>query len=1121
FTGGDGGGPGEPIAEAGVIHINPAAIVGVEDMPVDISGQLASMLTLTGGTVNDVYALVIQGSSVPAGYSLTGSGVIYDFVNDRYVIRAESNGAGGLTLGSVVLETPKDFSGTLPFAINWAASNLASGDLNTGTAPVQVPVDIAPIVDLPPTINLQIVDTSGLDASMQPGGNETYPNVALEDGLITLNLGISSLDSDGSEQIVSIKLKVDPAVGQLVDANGAPLPVTSGFVTVTLADLAAIRFQPVADYSGPVTLTTQVVLVDSALNHLNNSMSDSQTFTKDISFNVVPVNDRVLFSGVNTFIGNEDSSGGVALTGMTVSTNDADGSEQIVSLVIHGVPDGFLIGSAQNMGNGDWKVTVNSTSYDLSNIKLIAPEDFSGSVDLSVTVYTKEALAALPQNAGTQALNITINPVSDLVDVVGAGPATQISGIENSTPISIALNLQARDDGSSYTGNSAAVSENAPETLLLTIRGVPDGAELALPEGVDGEVVAKILDTATNLWTWTITVNSSQLSNILFSPNDANGAIVLTIDAQAVDGNALPGPVREINVALDILAVNDAPENILPQTPVTTNEDTAVTLEGIRISDIDAKETNGNMTVTLDVAHGTLSVAQSSDVSITGNNSNSITLVGTLDAINNLLAANITYLGHADFNGIDKLTMVTNDNGNSGGPALTATSTLDINVIAVNDAPINTVPLALDAQEDTVLTITQLQVHDIDAEQDNSAITVTLQVAHGTLSLVDDTQGVTVSGNNSDTLVLLGTVAQLNAVLAAGVNYLAHPDFHGSDSLVMTSSDMGNTGIGGVLTDIDTVPITVLPRADVPELTVINQSIVAALGALFPLHLAAEVANPAANELTVRLDGLSTMPVDSNGNPIGIALGNNAWSVNTDQLSNLYVQNLEQGTHTITVTAISSTDTPQDQAIASPPQVIHLNVLDSTQHALEGGAGSDLIIGSELNDILVGVLGDDILEGKAGDDLLYGGEGNDVLNGGEGNDLLIGGPGNDILTGGAGKDIFKWQVDDHGTAGAPDIDVITDFNPQEDKIDLSQLLQGEHAGNYENFLHFEYNAADNSTVLSISTQGQFSENAPAAELSAKTDQVIMLQGVDLVGAPGSQVDLINNLVALQQIIVDG
>ena len=70
------------------------------------------------------------------------------------------------------------------------------------------------------------------------------------------------------------------------------------------------------------------------------------------------------------------------------------------------------------------------------------------------------------------------------------------------------------------------------------------------------------------------------------------------------------------------------------------------------------------------------------------------------------------------------------------------------------------------------------------------------------------------------------------------------------------------------------------------------------------------------------------------------------------------------------------------------------------------------------------------LTGTSGNDVLTGGTGNDRLLGGTGNDILMAGPGNDTLTGGSGADIFVLGAN-------ASVDLITDFAPGVDKIDLS------------------------------------------------------------------------------------
>ncbi|AZC68319.1 retention module-containing protein [Pseudomonas chlororaphis] len=151
-----------------------------------------------------------------------------------------------------------------------------------------------------------------------------------------------------------------------------------------------------------------------------------------------------------------------------------------------------------------------------------------------------------------------------------------------------------------------------------------------------------------------------------------------------------------------------------------------------------------------------------------------------------------------------------------------------------------------------------------------------------------------------------------------------------------------------------------------------------------------------------------------------------------------------------------------------------------------GGAGTDILTAIEN---LVGSNYNDSLTGDNNANIITGGLGNDVLNGGGGDDLLIGGLGNNSLSGGSGSDTFQWQ---QGNSGH---DLITDFTPGTDKLDLSQLLQGENASSasLDDYLHFTVTGSGPSLVTSIDV---------SAAAGATPSQTIDLAGVNLAAHYG-------------------
>ena len=102
----------------------------------------------------------------------------------------------------------------------------------------------------------------------------------------------------------------------------------------------------------------------------------------------------------------------------------------------------------------------------------------------------------------------------------------------------------------------------------------------------------------------------------------------------------------------------------------------------------------------------------------------------------------------------------------------------------------------------------------------------------------------------------------------------------------------------------------------------------------------------------------------------------------------------------------------------------------------QGGAGNDLLEGSNATDLLHGNDGNDTLRGNQGSDLLYGDSGHDNLYGhggmdelwgGDGRDGLHGGAGYDKLSGGSGSDRFLMENDGDSIHGKSSEDVAIHF----------------------------------------------------------------------------------------------
>src|SRR5439155_11955744 len=116
--------------------------------------------------------------------------------------------------------------------------------------------------------------------------------------------------------------------------------------------------------------------------------------------------------------------------------------------------------------------------------------------------------------------------------------------------------------------------------------------------------------------------------------------------------------------------------------------------------------------------------------------------------------------------------------------------------------------------------------------------------------------------------------ANINAALA-GLRFDPTTNYNAGASLSITTSDLGNTGAGGTLTDSDSVAITINPVNDAPvlaganNLTPINEDDTTSAGDLVSDLIAGQVSEVDAAPLS----GIAVVGVDN---------ANGTWEYSTD-----------------------------------------------------------------------------------------------------------------------------------------------------------------------------------------------------------------------------------------------
>jgi hypothetical protein len=137
-------------------------------------------------------------------------------------------------------------------------------------------------------------------------------------------------------------------------------------------------------------------------------------------------------------------------------------------------------------------------------------------------------------------------------------------------------------------------------------------------------------------------------------------------------------------------------------------------------------------------------------------------------------------------------------------------ATAEVQFGGVNDAPVNSVPVAQTINEDTALVFStgngnQISVSDVD----NTSHTVTLTATHGSVSLngISGLTFITGDGTADGTMTFSGLDSDINAALN-GLSFIGDADYNGAATVQIQTTD-------GLATDTDTINITIDAVVDI------------------------------------------------------------------------------------------------------------------------------------------------------------------------------------------------------------------------------------------------------------------------------------------------------------------
>jgi len=812
--------------DGSVVIDQPTAAAIVDDSPNFGSGALTVDLT-AGGTVNDRLAIRNQGTAV-GQIGISGSNVTYNFGSGAVAIGTFSGGTDGGTPLVVSLNTM-----ATPTAAQSLLQNITYE--NVSENPNENPRNVRfTLTDGGGTSNL--ADISINVSAVNDDPLNTVPGTqAVNEETLTAIGGVSISDVDASGGSVTTQLQVASGILDVTLSGGATISAGGsgtrdltilGTVADVNATLASLQYTGDLDVTGIAADTLTVTTNDLG----NTGSGGARQDIDNIQIDINPLNDDPTNNGsLPTDIAvTEDVSSNLDLSAIDLADVDTGGGSLTVTLTTStgGDLNATTGGGVTVAGSGTGVLTLSGTLTDLNTFMdtassinyLHGTAHYNGDNVDTIQVDINDNGNTGAGGGGTITLgtvNVDITAVNDAP--INTVPGTQAVNEETLTAIGGISILDVDASGGSVTTQLQV----ANGILDVTLSG---GATISA--GGNGTSDLTILGTVAD-------VNATLASLQYTGDLDVTGIAADTLTVTTNDlGNTGSGGARQDidNIQIDINPLNDDPTNngsLTTDIAVTEDVSSNLDLSAIDLADVDAG--GGSLTVTLTTSTGgDLTATTGGGVTVAGSGTGVLTLSGTLTDLNTFMdtASSINYLhGTAHYNGdnVDTIQVDVNDNGNTGagGGGTITLGTVNVDINAVNDAPVNSLPGGLSTNEDTPLTISiangnAVQISDVDAGLAPVRVQLTLSTG-GSLSLAQTTglTFLTGDGTNDPAMDFAGTMTDINAALD-GMVFTPTGDFNGIVNLTVSTDDQGNSGFGGPMSDVDLVPITVNAVNDDP-----------------------------------------------------------------------------------------------------------------------------------------------------------------------------------------------------------------------------------------------------------------------------------------------------------------
>ncbi|HEX8192845.1 MAG TPA: Ig-like domain-containing protein, partial [Allosphingosinicella sp.] len=863
----------------------------------------------------------------------------------------------------------------------------------------------------------------------------------IEDGVDAWlsGMSISDPDADPANDVIyvafqvahgTLELRTDVAGGItgndiIATANGfIQIGATLNKINATLAANNGLTYTPTANFNGDDTLT--VTTNDGGASGIDPGLTADPTNEESVSqrtITVSAVNDAPT-SANGSVTGSEDDA--YVFKAADFPFSDVDG-HSLSGVRITDLPNGGTM-RLDGMAVTDEQV-ISIADINAGKLTYTPVADAVGSpyATFQFKVIDNGAPAngsANESGESTITINIAPDNLPPVVDLdSGAAGVDSFSNTysEGAAPTAFGSGITVTDPDS---GNGDLI-----EGATITISDAQTGDALSISGNLPAGITVDPTSTATVL---KLTGAASQadyqtaLAQVRYAhsgndPTLGQTDLQRTIVVTVTDGAATSAPA---SATITIFAENDGPTNTVPLTVQNGTEDQNFVFSSgnnnaITVADPDAESAQHDMTVTVSVLNGRLTLAtQAGLTSVSNDGTASVTLTGTASEINAALDG-LVYRGNLNFEGDDTLTILTSDNGWSGmGGALTDTDEVQIKI--ADDGFIN------GDTGNNVLNGTPQK--DIFLVQQGGNDTVNGLASRDIIYFGDAFTDADIvnGGGNSDIVILQG-----NYTAQTSIGSITNLGQLGSISLFSSSNNLYGGATAGLnnynlVATNDTVAAGLTLKINGSGLMIdedISFDGSAELDGSFQIYGGAGTDDLTGGAMgdnfvfTSGTFGASDSVTGGSGYDVVYLRGTYAFTFADNQLSGVESIGLLSATEKV----FASGGVEHDYTIEWNDTMLNAGQTMTVN-------GSRLTAEENMS-----------FNGStetAGAFRLFGGGGNDVLTGGAGNDLIYGGGRGDTLTGGAGNDVFRYQsVEDSNSV---ERDGIQDFNLG-DLVDLSRI----------------------------------------------------------------------------------